>query len=247
MQSGISLASTLGLRWLRLFGALAVMVLASACATPPPAPVEAPPAPTFESLMADAAKAQAEGSRARERELYRNAASVYPTRKEPWSRLADSYFEASDYGNAILAAQEVLQRDTADPVANSILAVSGLRVSTTALGALRQQQSLSSDTRGQAEDIVKTLREVLGEPVLVPKPPEPPPRPVRRTPRVPTTAAVPAPGTAVSPAAAVPAPAAPAAVRPAAAAAVPAAAAPNRPPAAAPAASAPANPFDRLR
>jgi hypothetical protein len=193
-------------------------------------------------LMADAAKARLEGSVVKERELFRAAAAGYPTRKEPWSRLADSYFEASDYGNAILAAQEVLQRDAADPVANSILAVSGLRVSTGALGALRQQQSLSSDTRGQAEDIVKSLREMLGEPVLVPKPVEPPPRPTRRTPR-PATAAAPGVAPTTLP---VPAPATGAPARPAAAGAVAPAAATTRPAAPAPA-SAPANPFDRLR
>jgi hypothetical protein len=150
----------------------------TACAFAPKVePKEAPPAPTFEALMADAAKARQEGSVAKERETYRATAAAYPTRKEPWGKLAESYFEARDYGNAILCAQEVLQRDAADPVATSMLAVSGLRVSTAALSSLRQQQSLTSDTRAQAEDIVKSLREVLGESVLVPAPAAPPRRP----------------------------------------------------------------------
>jgi hypothetical protein len=223
-----------GKRELRLFVTTVALALMTACAiTPPPAPVEAPPVPTFEMLMADAAKARLDGSVTKERELFRAAAASYPTRKEPWSHLADSYFAANDYGNAILAAQEVLQRDAADPVANSILAVSGLRVSTGALGALRQQQSLSSDTRGQAEDIVKTLREVLGEPVLV----------RRARPAAPATGAAAAsvPGAAVAPA-----PGA-AAARPTLPPAAPPPAATTRPATASAPASAPANPFDRLR
>lgn len=172
----------------------------TACAFAPKVePKEAPPAPTFEALMADAAKARQEGSVAKERETYRATAAAYPTRKEPWGKLAESYFEARDYGNAILCAQEVLQRDAADPVATSMLAVSGLRVSTAALSSLRQQQSLTSDTRAQAEDIVKSLREVLGESVLVPAPAAsaPPPRrprpsvtaPAVASPQVPAAAA----------------------------------------------------------
>jgi hypothetical protein len=170
--------------------------LLSACTFAPKVePKEAPPAPTFETLMADAAKARQEGGIAKERETYRATAAAYPTRKEPWGKLAESYFEARDYGNAILSAQEVLQRDAADPVATSMLAVSGLRVSTAALSSLRQQQSLNSDTRAQAEDIVKSLREVLGESVLVPAPAPPPARRTGpRPPTPPTTAA--SPGTA---------------------------------------------------
>jgi hypothetical protein len=60
----------------------------------------------------------------------------------------------------------VLQRDANDNVATSLLAVSGLRVSTSALKTLRQQNNLGSDTRSQAENAAKILREVLGEPVL---------------------------------------------------------------------------------
>ncbi|MBK1714336.1 tetratricopeptide repeat protein [Rubrivivax gelatinosus] len=119
--------------------------------------------------MTEASKARADNMAGKERDIYRSAARAYPTAKEPWSRLAESYFEEGDYGNAILAAQEVLQRDAADPMATSVLAVSGLRVSTQALSALRTQNSkLPNDSRLQAEGLTKTLRELLGEPVLVP-------------------------------------------------------------------------------
>jgi hypothetical protein len=167
----------------------AVSFMTACTFAPKVEPKEAPPAPTFEALMADAVKARQEGSVAKERDTYRATAAAFPTRKEPWSKLAESYFEARDYGNAILSAQEVLQRDARDPVATSLLAVSGLRVSTTALSSLRQQQSLTSDTRAQAEDIVKSLREVLGESVLVPAPAASAPAPRRPRQPVPTATA----------------------------------------------------------
>ncbi|MCY7315834.1 MAG: hypothetical protein LH480_09490 [Rubrivivax sp.] len=205
------------------------LVLSACSLAPKLEPKEAPPAPTFEALMAGATKARQEGSVSKERDTYRAAAAAHPTRKEPWSKLAESYFEARDYGNSILAAQEVLQRDASDSVATSMLAVSGLRVSTAALSSLRNQKSLNSDTRAQAEDIVKSLREVLGENVLVPAPAAVPvaapaaPQARRPAPRPPSAATA---GAAVAPAATTAAPAAPAA----------AASAPR-----------PGNPFQRLR
>jgi hypothetical protein len=232
-----------GLRW-SSWGSMACIVLVAACATPPKAeaPQSAAPAPTFEALMAEATRARQEGSRPKERDTYRVAAAAYPTRKEAWARLAESYFEAKDYGNAILAAQEVLQRDGSDPVAHSMLAVSGLRVSTAALTELRRQKTLNPDTRAQAEEIVGTLREALGQEVLVPKQVEPvaadagATRPRPAPPRVVTA---PPPATTTKPAAAGPSRAAAPATAPAKG---------NSPPTTdkAPAA-APSNPFDKLR
>lgn len=147
-----------------------------------------------------------EGGRERARLIYRDAAKAYPTDKRPWSRLAQSYFDAADYGNAVLAAQEVVQRDPADSAAQGLLAVSGLRISTAALSALRGQNGLNTSTRSEAEDMARNLRAILGEAVLVPKPPEaaaplvrpavrPAPRkvaPVRRATTAPSAPAAPA-------------------------------------------------------
>lgn len=224
--------------------ALAVALVLTGCATPAPPPQAAPATPTLEQMLADAAKARLEGAVAKEREACHAAARAYPASKEPWQRLSESYFQAGDYGHAILAAQEVAQRDPADELATGVLAVSGLRVSTSALGTLRQQQRLNTDTRAQAEDVVKSLRELLGEPVLVPKPAEtlaaPAPAPARKSTRPVRPAAAPV----------------PAAAAPAKPAAMPATAVASQPapkvatPAAAPAAPAPstkANPFDKLK
>lgn len=120
---------------------------------------------------AQAAEAM-EGGRERARLIYRDAAKAYPTDKRPWSRLAQSYFDAADYGKAVLAAQEVVQRDAADSAAQGLLAVGGLRISTAALAALRGQSGLSTSTRSEAEDMARNLRAILGETVLVPKPNE---------------------------------------------------------------------------
>jgi len=147
---------------------LSVVLMAGCGSTAPTKSSSAsvPALPTLQQHLDDAARAHAEGTRIKERAIYRSAAAAYPTSKEPWLKLAEGYFEESDYGNAILAAQEVLQRDSNDNVATSLLAVSGLRVSTSALKALRQQNNLGSDTRSQAENAAKILRDVLGEPVL---------------------------------------------------------------------------------
>lgn len=154
----------------RRFLLIATLVVAS-CSTVTPKPPE--PAPAIVSLqeyVQQASKAAAEGSREKARETYRTAAKAYPASQLPWLKLAEDYFEAADYGNAILAAQEVLLRDAKDNVAASLLAVSGLRVSASALQSLRSQSRIAGGTRSEAETMARTLREVLGENVLVPQP-----------------------------------------------------------------------------
>jgi Flp pilus assembly protein TadD len=174
----------------RLSWVVATAVFVAGCTTTPP--VAAPAVQPLAEYMQQAGQAVTEGNKERARELYRTAAKTYPTHKEPWLKLAEDYFEAGNYGQAILAAQEVLQRDPADSLASSVLAVSGLRVSASALATLRQQQqTLNGGTRTEAESLAVVLRDALGEPVLVPRPataqttaaalavkPKPGPRPV---------------------------------------------------------------------
>ena len=181
------------------------------CAQTPPASAPAPAIEPLQQYMLRANEANLQGSKDQARSLYYAAAKTYPTSKEPWQKLAQDYFETRNYGQAILAAQEVLLRDPADNVSTSILAVSGLRVSAQGLSALRQQQRrLTGDTRSEAEDIAKTLRDLLGEPLLVAPsggsasaaaPAAPRPRPVARPRPAPAPAPVAAPA---APAPAVP-------------------------------------------
>ncbi len=155
-------------RFRRFAIAFTAVCLAGCTNTPPPAQT-APAIEPLQQTMQRAAEASAQGGKDRARELYATAARTYPTSKEPWQKLAQDHFESKNYGQAILAAQEVLLRDPADNVATSILAVSGLRVAAAGLTGMRQQQNrMNGDTRSEAEDIVRKLRELLGEPVLVP-------------------------------------------------------------------------------
>jgi len=205
--------------------------------------------------MQDAQTAAQQGSKERARQKLREATQNYPASKEPWAKLAEDYFESADYGNAILAAQEVSQRDPQDRTSYSILAVSGLRVSSVALTALRAQQSgVPTDTRSEAQQLTKTLREALGEQVLVPRP-DSAPAPAankRRSTANATSSSKAAPGAVATPVNGGQASAQPLATGAASSASASAAAKPS----AAAAASTPAkpanqtvssNPFDKLR
>jgi hypothetical protein len=140
---------------------------------------------SLEEHLAQAARAESTGDRERARGLYRQASKAYPVAEEPWRKLAESYFNVGDYGNAIQASQEVMQRNPKDPVAASVLAISGLRLSTQALSILRDQadaqrarlsnggrpltkSAIIVAARLEAETLARNLRDVLGEPVLVP-------------------------------------------------------------------------------
>jgi len=92
------------------------------------------------------------------RQIYREAIAAFPTDKRPWLGLAQSYFELSDFGNAILSAQEVVIRDPEDDVAHGILAISGLRVSTMALGSMRESGELNEAARREAEIMARNLQ-----------------------------------------------------------------------------------------
>lgn len=117
----------------------------------------------LEQLMSDSMAASANGLPEKSMDLLEKAAKEFPTRKEPWLRIAQLHFEAHDYGQAILSAEEVLERDEKDQLAKSILAVSGLRVSARALAKLREDQVITGDVRLEARMLAKTLRETLGE------------------------------------------------------------------------------------
>ena len=159
-------------RKFRCYGIVIAAACLAGCAQTPPVAQTAPAIEPLQQTLQRAGEASAQGGKDRARELYATAARTYPTSKEPWQKLAQDHFESKNYGQAILAAQEVLQRDPADNVATSILAVSGLRVAAAGLTGMRRQQNrLNGDTRTEAEDIVRKLRELLGEPVLVPSVP----------------------------------------------------------------------------
>ena len=154
----------------RFVGAAACAILLSACATTKPEVAEKPPVPTMEELLAKAADANTAGRKEDAVTLWKEAAAAYPADKAPWSSIAQTRYDAGQYGDAIVNAQEVPVRDPNDRLANSIIAISGLRLSTRALADLSRQNNLSGSIRTESQDLAKLLRESLGEQVLVPPP-----------------------------------------------------------------------------
>lgn len=123
---------------------------------------------TLDARLAEASDVQVSGQAEKAIELYKAASVKFPADKRPWLRMAQLKFDAASYAESILYAQEALQRDSSDKVANSIVAVAGLRVSTNALAELRKLNNLSGSVRTEAQDLARVLREYLGEPVLLP-------------------------------------------------------------------------------
>ncbi|MYM96686.1 hypothetical protein GTP90_22780 [Rugamonas sp. FT81W] len=130
-------------------------------------------------MLAKASQASGAGQKEQAVTLWKEAAEAYPADKTPWTNIAQTRYEAGQYGDAIVSAQEVLVRDPNDRLANSIIAISGLRLSTRALSDLSRQNNLSGSLRTESQDLAKLLRESLGETVLVPPPPAPPAAPAR--------------------------------------------------------------------
>ncbi len=154
----------------RFVGAAACALLLSACATTKPELAEKPPVPTMDELLAKATEASTAGRKEDAVTLWKEAAAAYPADKTPWSSIAQTRYDAGQYGEAIVSAQEVLVRDPNDRLANSIIAISGLRLSTRALADLSRQNNLSGSIKTESQDLAKLLRESLGEQILVPPP-----------------------------------------------------------------------------
>lgn len=156
----------------RLVGAAVCAISLSACTTTPPV-VQKAALPSMEELLSKASQADTSGQKEQAVTLWKEAAKAFPADKAPWSNIAQTRYEAGQYGEAIVSAQEVLIRDPNDRLANSIIAISGLRLSTRALSDLSRQNNLSGSIRTESQDLAKLLRESLGEQVLVPPPPPP--------------------------------------------------------------------------
>ncbi|MFS2027314.1 hypothetical protein [Massilia sp. CT11-137] len=154
----------------RFVGAAACAILLSACATTKPELAEKPPVPTMDELLVKATEASTAGRKEDAVTLWKEAAAAYPADKTPWSSIAQTRYDAGQYGEAIVSAQEVLVRDPNDRLANSIIAISGLRLSTRALADLSRQNNLSGSIKTESQDLAKLLRESLGEQILVPPP-----------------------------------------------------------------------------
>jgi len=161
---------------------VASLLLLSGCATDGDSVrADKPHASTLERALADADSALAAGQNDKAHGILKSAATNFPAEKSPWLHMAQIKFDRASYGEAIMNALEALQRDPTDKLGNSIVAVSGLRLSTKALADLSQQNNLNGSLRSEAQDLAKLLRTSLGEDVLVPtsnqaaRKPAPPP------------------------------------------------------------------------
>ena len=148
---------------------LVCIALLSACAsTAPAAGTAGKSAPTMATAMAEADAAVLAGQTDKAYVILKNAGSTFPTDKTPWVRMAQMRFDSTNYGEAIVDAQEALQRDPDDTLAHSIVAVSGLRVTSGALADLSKKNNLTGNVRTEARDLARLLRASLNEDVLVP-------------------------------------------------------------------------------
>jgi len=151
----------------RILCIAAIAASLSACQTVDPK-VAAPAKPKLEDMLARGTEAKVAGKQEQAITLWKETANAYPADKSPWVNIAQSRYDAGQYGEAIVSAQEILVRDPSDQLANSIIAISGLRLSTRALADLSRQNNLSGSIRTESQDLAKLLRESLGESVLVP-------------------------------------------------------------------------------
>jgi hypothetical protein len=150
---------------------LTCCVLLSACAATGSGTTtagSAKAAPTLAAALADADAAILAGHNDQAYAILKRAGTAFPAEKTPWVRMAQMRFDSTDYGQAIVDAQAALARDPEDTLANSIVAVSGLRVTSKALADLSQKNNLTGNVRTEAQELAKLLRANLNEDALVP-------------------------------------------------------------------------------
>jgi predicted Zn-dependent protease len=153
----------------RVLTSLVCVAMLSACATTsPPAPTAVARTTSIKAAMAEANAAALSGHPDRAYALLKSATVAYPADKAPWVRMAQMRFDSNNYGDAIVNALEALHRDPDDTLANSVVAVSGLRLSSKALADLTRKNNLSGTVRTEAQDLARLLRNSLNEDVLVP-------------------------------------------------------------------------------
>jgi hypothetical protein len=162
----------------RLMLRLVCVAAVSGCASAPPPPPPKP-APTIASLMGAAETAIMSGKNEEGVAILKTAIAAFPANKAPRLRIAQVQFDCHNYGEAIYHAHEVLERDPDDLMALSIAAVSGLRVSSKALGELAQKNNLTGPVRLEAQSLVRLLRaNIGGELIPAVKPARPVVKPV---------------------------------------------------------------------
>jgi tetratricopeptide (TPR) repeat protein len=146
-----------------LCGVLACAAALTGCDTTAKAPpLPKGPAPLAD-LLSQGSQAAATGQKEQAISVWKQAGTAYPADKAPWANIAQSRYDSGQYGEAIVAAQEVLLRDPNDKAANTIIAIGGLRLSTRALGDLNRQNNMTPQLRADAQEMAKLLRENMSD------------------------------------------------------------------------------------
>lgn len=146
----------------RTLGTASCVALLAACTSAP----GAAPAPKLQAMLSQAAQAAGSGEKEKAVTMWQQAAASYPADKAPRINIAQTRFDAGQYVEAIVSAGEV--RDPSDKSASSIVAISGMRLSTRAIADLRRQNKLSGTLRTESQDLTRLLRESLGDTNLAP-------------------------------------------------------------------------------
>jgi hypothetical protein len=154
----------------RLLGTAALIASLTACASKPTVPSVSAPA-KLQDMLTKASEAASAGQKETAVTLWKETAAAHPTDKTAWGHIAKTKFDAAQYGEAIVNAQEVLVRDPNDKQASSIIATSGLRLATRALADLSRQNGLAGSLQKESMELARVLRESLGNDVLFTSPP----------------------------------------------------------------------------
>ena len=151
----------------RLLGSAALIASLTACATKPPA-VAAPS--NLQDMLTKASEASSAGQNEQAVAMWRSTTTAHPADKTAWGHIAKAKFDAGQYGEAVVNAEEVLVRDPSDKQANSIIATSGLRLATRALATLSRQNGFSGSLQKESIELARVLRESVGNDVLFTNP-----------------------------------------------------------------------------
>lgn len=143
--------------------------LLTSCANPgaPRADVSGPE--QSRNLVDQAGLAFQAGNTAEALALLQQAAKSDPESPEPWLRLAQVHFDGERFAAAIIAAHEVLARNPEQRTAQSVAAVSALRIARDQLTSLRAGASLHGSVREEAQMLTNEMRQTLNKKLLVPR------------------------------------------------------------------------------
>lgn len=160
------MTSSTGFQRLLHLAACGLILSACASAPPPAVQVQAPAPPSIDDILSKASLALNADQQGQALLLLEQAARSFPENKTPWLRIAQIKYDSSQYGEAIMNAQEAMLREPGERSANGIVALSGLRLSARALADLRRDNQLTDAVRTESQDLAILLRASLGETIL---------------------------------------------------------------------------------